>query len=324
MEKFAIGIDLGGTTVKFASVSESGKILADHRLPTNGDKGRAAVVETMMNGVKHLLAQNPDAVNTESFVGIGVGVPGVVQYDGTIKTLTNIPDWKDVNLSEILQTKLREFYKLSRPVFTENDANVAALGESKFGAGRALSDFIMITLGTGVGGGIIINQKIYRGSTGGAGELGHITINYHSDIVHAGIRGSIEGLIGHRQITAYTKSRYAQTPSQRLLSLCNGNLDTLEPKLLTEAAAQGDALALDVWNYVGEALGAGLGTLVSVMDIRKFIIGGGVAGAGDFILKPTLAYLKKFSLAAMHDGLEVLPAKLGNHAGVIGAAALCL
>lgn len=319
MSQFAIGVDLGATSIKFAAVSKAGKCFSETREPTEGEKGKAAVVQNLLKGISTLM----DGLEQTSLLGIGIGVPGVVGYDGIIKTLTNIPDWHNSNLATLLQTEMKTKFGIAPPIVVENDANVAALGESAFGAGKPFRDFVMITLGTGVGGGIILNKQIFRGSTGGAGEFGHITIDFNSDVLHAGIRGSIEGFIGHRQITAFAQKLLAQSPSPIIESLCSGDLKRLEPKVLTEAAKAGDKVALQVWQFVGEILGVGIGTLISILDVRKFIIGGGVAGAGDFVLKPTLNQAKRFSLEAMHEGLEILPAELGNRAGVMGAAALC-
>ena len=319
MRPFAIGVDVGATSIKFAAVSDRGEFLSETREPTEGEKGKSVVIQNLLKGISTVM----DGLDRSALMGIGIGVPGVVSYDGIIKTLTNIPDWHNANLAALLQSDMQKTFGYAPKVYVENDANVAALGESAFGAGKPFNDFVMMTLGTGVGGGIILNKKIFRGTTGGAGELGHITIDFNSDTIHAGIRGTIEGLIGHRQITAFAQKLLAHSPSSLILELCKGDLSALEPKLLTEAAKAGDTVALQVWQFVGEILGVGIGTLVSILDVRKFIIGGGVAGAGEFVLKPALEQAKRFSLEAMHEGLEILPAELGNRAGVMGAAALC-
>lgn len=324
MEHFAIGVDLGGTAIKVASVSVSGNILLEHKLPTEAAKGPETVIENILAGICTVLNETLKMHARDLLSGVGIGVPGVVSLDGgTISYPPNLPGWTVVRLGDILRTELERRKKLMLPIFVENDANVAALGESTFGAGRQFSDFVMITLGTGVGGGIIINNKIYRGVTGAAGELGHMTIDYRSERIHAGIRGSLEGLIGQQRIVDYAKSLMADAPSKILHELCDGDLSCLDARLLSEAAQRGDSIALETWRFVGEALGAGLGTIVSVLDIRKFVVGGGVSGAGDFILKPAREALYRYTLKSMHEGLEILQAKLGNRAGVMGAAALC-
>jgi glucokinase len=324
MNPFAIGIDLGGTAIKFALISQNGDILHDHSLPTEADYGAARAIDNVMKGISELLKLNSEKTNSEKLIGIGIGVPGTVSFSGSTTIIGDkIKEWVNIPMGERLKAKLFEQHRLAKPVFVENDANVAALGEAEFGAGKLLTDFVMITLGTGVGGGIILNRKIYRGVTGAAGELGHITIDYKSKVIHAGIPGTIEGLIGQKKITAVAKTMLEQTPSALLLELCGGNPDELEPKFLTEAAMKGDPVAIAVWNYVGEALGAGLGTIASVLDVRKFILGGGVAGAGEFVITPTLAQLRRFTIPAMQEGLEVITATLGNRAGVMGAAAMC-
>ncbi len=324
MEKYAIGVDIGGTAIKFALVSESGKLLYEHSLATEAAKGKTAVLDNIMSGVAFLLAKNSVEEHREKLLGVGVGVPGVVSLDSnTVKYPPNLPGWDVVKLGDVLRERLLSEHHLQKPVFVENDANLAAFGEASFGAGRPFSDFIMITLGTGIGSGIIINRKIYRGTTGAAGELGHITIDFKSDRIHAGIRGTIEGLIGQKRIVEYAKQLAASRPTSKLFEVCSNDLDALSPRLIDQAAEAGDETAIDIWRWVGNILGAGLGAAVSILDIRKFVIGGGVAGAGEFIFGPALEQLKHYTLHSMHDGLELIPAKLGNNAGVMGGAALC-
>lgn len=324
MEPFAIGVDLGGTAIKAAAVSQSGHILSEIERPTEAEKGPETVIENMLTSIAAVLEDISKVQAHTALQGIGVGVPGVVSLDGgTISYPPNLPGWTVVRLGERLQTELQRREGLQVPVLVENDANVAALGEAMFGAGQNFSDFVMITLGTGVGGGIILNRKIYRGSTGAAGELGHITIDYQSECIHAGIRGTVEGFIGQRRIVEYAKALLAKTASPILQDLCAGDWEKLDPKLLCRAAELGDGVALETWQFVGEVLGTALGTVVSLLDIRKFIVGGGVSGAGEFILKPARAQLRRFTLASMHEGLEIIAAQLGNRAGVMGAAALC-
>ncbi|NTW48999.1 MAG: ROK family protein [Chlorobiales bacterium] len=294
-------------------------------MATEAHLGPERVLENMMSGVAFLLGGISKEECQQYLLGIGIGVPGVVSLDGgTVSYPPNLPGWTVIRVGDRIREKFKDAYGFPKPVSVENDANVAALGEAAFGAGKAFSDFIMITLGTGVGGGIIINRKIYRGSTGAAGEIGHITIDYRSDTVHAGIRGTIEGLIGQRQLTAYAKDLARKNPSSILHTLCQNNLDSLDPKLLANAAEQNDSVALAVWSWVGEVLGAGLGTAVSLFDIRKFVVGGGVSGAWAFLHQPTLEQVKRFTLPPMQDGLEIVRAELGNSAGVMGAAALCM
>ncbi|ACF13245.1 ROK family protein [Chloroherpeton thalassium ATCC 35110] len=320
MEKVALGIDLGGTAIKFAAVTETGNIIATHHAPTEAEHGLEHVIENMMRGIAELIAQTKSV----ELSGIGIGVPGVVSLDGgTVSHPPNLPGWEVVRLGDAIAEKFRQVYGATKPVFVENDANLAALGEARFGAGTALNDFIMITLGTGIGAGIIINRKIFRGTTGAAGEFGHIPIDYNSETAHAGIHGSVEGFIGQRHIAEYARKLAKNHPDSLLHQLCP-DLSQLEPKHITAAAEQGDPLALAIWQWVAEILGAGLGAIVSILDIRKFVIGGGVAGAGKYLFEPCLGALKRFTLSSMHEGIELLPAKLGNQAGVMGAAAQAL
>jgi len=324
MEKIAFGIDLGGTAIKFAALTATGKILATHRLPTEAAQGPEHIMENMMQGIAEILAQIERLNQTLTLAGIGIGVPGVVSLDGgTVSYPPNLPGWEVIRLGDVIEDKFHQAYGEKKPVFVENDANLAALGEARFGAGLALNDFIMITLGTGIGAGIIINRKIFRGTTGAAGEIGHIPVDYNANASHAGIHGSLEGFIGQRHIADYARKMAQNHPDSLLHQLCP-DISMLEPKHITQAAEQGDLLALDVWRWVAKILGAGLGSAMSILDIRKFVIGGGVAGAGQYLFEPCRETLKRFTLKSMHEGIEILPAKLGNQAGVMGAAALAL
>ncbi|MDX2129447.1 MAG: ROK family protein [Chloroherpetonaceae bacterium] len=324
--KFGIGVDFGGTYIKFAAVSTVGEILLTHHLPTDANAERC--LEQIAIGCSELIKKVIQANPSADFSGIGIGIPGPVNLDGLSSIHSDkIKGWQHLNVEVVLRDKLTTLGSAtmignSFKILSENDANAAALGEAFFGAGKNLHHFVMITLGTGVGGGIIWNRKVFRGANGAAGELGHITIDYTSPTLYAGIRGSIEGKIGQKQISEFAKTLLSRYPHSKILELSEGNLDRLEPKILTEAARFDDPLALEVWTYVGTILGTGLANILSVLDIRKFIIGGGVSGAGEFIFEPARKAILSYTLKEMHDDIEILPAALGNQAGVLGSAAL--
>ncbi len=324
MSKWALGIDLGGTAVKIAVIDEDGNMLLHERHDTRIEQGAEGVVRQIASLAFSLYKEAGQQLEKERFTGIGLGAPGAVNREqGILSYPPNLPGWKQYPLQNALQTILFRDYAIDCPLILENDANVAAFGEAVFGAGKDVSDFMMITLGTGVGGGIILNRELYRGARGTAGEIGFLTIDYSGKQVHAGIRGTVESLIGKKGIVALGRDIYRRNPREpRSEELHGQNLQNLSPKTLQQAAEQGDPLAKEVWRTVGTLLGVGLAGVVALLDIRTFIIGGGVAGAGDLIFSPALEQIKRSTLPSMHDGLKLLPAALGNRAGVYGAAAL--
>jgi glucokinase len=243
---------------------------------------------------------------------------------GVLSYPPNLPGWTIFPLRDELQKCLHEKEGLSIPVFLDNDANVAAFGEAIYGAGREFRDFLLVTLGTGVGGGIVLNRKLYRGPYGTAGEVGFMIIDFDGSTLHAGIRGTIESFIGKKGLVAIARRMIESSPTGSSVGKwCNHDYTKLSPRHLEHAAREGDAVALALWQRVGSILGVGLANVTSLMDIRKFVIGGGIAAAGNLVFDPALDQLKRSTLPSMHEGLELVPALLGNQAGMYGAAALC-
>ncbi len=320
-EPFCIAVDLGGTAIKSGLVTKRGKLSSFKSVPTQAEKGPGYIVSILAQAIQtSLSAFSKDTIRTY-FKGVGIGMPGIVGLDSqTVSHPPNLPGWDQINLSEALSAELNRAI-LPENIVVENDANLAALGEARYGAGIDLDDFLMVTLGTGVGCGIILNNQIYKGKTGAAGELGHISIESQSQKRHAGIPGSLEGFIGQRKIATLAMDALDDYPDSLLHNLLETEGSGLQPVHLTQAAQKGDQLALEIWKKVGHYLGVGLATAVSILDIRKIILGGGVAGAGDFLFKPTFHTISAYSLPAFHEQLELLPARLGNDAGIMGAAA---
>ncbi len=325
MIRWAIGVDLGGTAVKVAVVDEHGHVLDHERHPTRIDAGPEGIVEHIASLVIMMYSRFCDALRQEQFAGVGLGAPGAVDSrEGTLSYPPNLPGWKQYPLKNRLRHSLAGKRDLDWLLILENDANIAACGEAVFGAGRRFEDFMMITLGTGVGGGIILNRKLYRGARGTAGEIGYMTIDYSGKSVHAGVRGTVESLIGKKSIVALGIERYRAHSGQARSEAFHGEaLRDLSPRTLEKAANHGDPVAIEVWNRIGAILGVGLAGVVALMDIRKFVIGGGISGAGELIFSPAFEQLKASTLPSMHEGLEIVPAALGNRAGVYGAAARC-
>ncbi|MBI3005448.1 MAG: ROK family protein [Ignavibacteriales bacterium] len=313
--RFAIGVDFGATTVKTGLVSSAGKILYQNKLPTNGHSGPSAVIKQIEASVRDALSR----ADGKKTAGIGIGSPGVVDDHGVVKSPPNIPQWDEVPLARTIG-KIFPRHRIK----VENDANAAAIAESRFGAGKKYPNFLFVIWGTGVGGGIILNNRIYRGPTGGAGEIGHISIDYNGAECNCGNRGCVEAYIGQRYLSQRTTEKLKSRPDSKILELVNGDQSKLEPMYLAQAARQGDQLAREMLTEAGEMLGVAIAAVMNVMDLRVSIIGGGISAAGDFVIEAIEQSVRSRVLKPLRPGIKVLQARLGNDAGILGAAGLVL
>jgi len=313
--KFAIGVDLGATTVKTGIVSTSGKILYQNKLPTNGHLGPSAVIQQIELSVRDAMVH----ADGKKPAGIGIGAPGVVDDDGVVKWPPNMAQWNEVPLAREVKKIFRRYQ-----VKVENDANAAAIAESSFGAGRKLPDFLFVIWGTGVGGGIILDHKIYRGPSGGAGEIGHISINYEGPGCNCGNKGCVEAYVGQRYLSQRTADRLKTKPESMIAQLVSGDFTKLEPIYIAQAAQQGDQLAREILTEAASLLGVAIAGVMNTMDLRVSIIGGGISAAGDFVLDAVQESVRSRVLTPLRPGIKVLQAELGNNAGILGAAGLVL
>jgi len=315
MRSHAIGVDLGGTNLKAALVDREDGILERTKRPTEASRGPAHVQDQIAAIVTDLV----DAAPNDTVGGVGIGAPGSVNWKRTTVTKPpNFPDWNSVDLRSGLQSR----WDASPPIVVENDANVAALGSAFYGAGQDVDSFIMITLGTGVGGGIIYQNKIFRGSTGGAGEIGHMTIDYEGPYANSGVSGAIEGYVGQAFLADHARDRLVNHPDSAVRDLVDGNLDAITPRVLFEAASQGDEFAQSVLAWAGHKLGCVLGSAINLLDIRTIVVGGGVSGAGDYILDPAREVFSQFVTPGLRSDLHIHREELGNEVSMLGAARL--
>ncbi len=314
-QNLAIGVDLGGTRIKLGAVDDKGKLLHDCTIPTEAEHGPRRIVENIAKGIQSIFTQ----IDSSKVVGIGIGAPGTVDLDGgTVKYPPNFPGWTVFRLGD----ELKKLFQI--PVQVDNDANAAAIGEAKFGAGVGHKDFVMVTLGTGVGGGIILDGKIYRGPFGGAGELGHITIDYNGPKCNCGNYGCVEAYVGQRYLSKRTVEKLQNHKQSKIVELVNGDISKVEPSIITQAAKQGDEFALNVLKETGMFLGIALASVLNLFDLRFIIVGGGVAGAGKPLFDSITQTVKSRVLKPISDEVKVVPAQLGDATGVLGAAALVL
>jgi len=312
LKEIFCGIDLGGTTVNIGLVTNNGDLIQQHKIPSGVIDGVDAVVDRIAKVVHNWQIQDDQLLIRAA----GIGVAGLVDtHRGILREATNFPGWINVPIV----TKLHS--KLDCPVIVDNDANVAALGEYSFGAGKGYDHMMMVTLGTGVGAGLILNGQIYRGAYGAAGEFGHITIQKDGPVCGCGRRGCIEAFVGTNGLVRNVRQRLSSNMTSTLRTY---NLDKLTPKDIYQEAVAGDELARLVFSDAGENLGYGLGSVVNLLNIQHIVIGGGVAEAGKFIIDSAQKILNEFALNNGDQSARIVKAKLGELAGIVGAASLAM
>ncbi len=314
MNNLFLGIDLGATTVKTGCVSPEGKILSELKVSTEAHGGPQLVIQQIMKTVEEKFLK----YGKSSFSGIGIGAPGIVA-NGVVKAPPNISEWDEVDL----QGGIAQLTGLK--VVVENDANAAALAEAKFGAGVGKENFLFVIWGTGVGGGIILDGKIYDGPNGGAGEIGHTTIDYNGVQCNCGSKGCIEAYIGQRYLSQRTRELLKNSTKRSVIELLvEGDFDKIEPRVISQAAEQGDRIAIDILTEAGTLLGYSLASITNILDLETVIIGGGISAAPQFVFDAVKNTLQTRCLKPHKPNIEVLRAKMGNSAGIIGAASLVM
>jgi glucokinase len=309
---YTIGIDVGGTKVLGGVVDENGKVIATARKDTPR-QGGSALTQTIADIAKELM-------QSHDIESVGVSAAGFVSSDRkTMLATPNIADWNGVDLDDEL-TKL-----IGLDVIIENDANAAAWGEAKFGAGRDQAHMMMLTVGTGIGGGVVVNGALYRGAFGIAAEFGHMRVVPDGHLCGCGARGCFEQYASGNALLRHAREAISASPeiARNLLSRGDGTVEGLTGKAITEAARDGDPVALAAFNTTGQWLGAGIATLSVILDPACVVIGGGVIDAGEILLKPTREALERtMPFAGKHPYPAIIAAELGNEAGLVGVADL--
>ena len=316
----AVGVDLGGTNLKVALVERNDGIVRQAVLPTEAEHGPERVLDRIVEGVQRVVQGFEAGGHVE---GIGVGAPGVVSLDrSTVTKPPNVPGWDTVHLADRLSPKLAEAgIRVDGPIIAENDANAAALGSAFYGAGRPFDSFVMVTLGTGVGGAIIVDDRLFRGTTGAAGEIGHMSINYEGPYDRTGVSGAIEAYLGQRYLSRH--ARYQLLARETGLHETAGHdLQDITPQRVHAAALAGDKAAQEVLAWAGHKLGVVLGSVVNLLDIRKIVVGGGVSRAGDFLLEPAREAMRRWTMPSLSEGIEIVQETRGNDVAMLGAARL--
>ena len=309
---YTIGVDVGGTKVLGGVVDESGTVVKTARRDTPREGG-SALTQAIADVAKELMAEF-------TIDSVGVSAAGFVSSDRkTMLATPNIAGWNGVDLDYQLTSLI------GLPVVIENDANAAAWGEARFGAGRGKRHMLMLTVGTGIGGGIVVNGELYRGAFGTAAEIGHIRVVPEGHLCGCGARGCFEQYGSGNALMRHVREAMAASPdiARNLLSRGDGTLEGLTGRAITDAARDGDAVALAAFNTTAQWLGAGIASLAVVLDPECVVIGGGVIDAGEILLKPTREALERsMPFAGKHPYPEIIGAQLGNEAGLVGVADL--
>ncbi len=311
-KRYILGADCGGTNLKMALVDDRGRMAASDLQPMNYRQSPAKAMDDMASLLKSFMAHH-GAVKVR---GLGIGIAGDVDpVRGIVRFSPNL-GWKNVPLKAHLQKRLR----LS--ITVDNDANCAALGAFHLDARGACENLVCLTLGTGVGGGIIIHKKLYRGATGSAGELGHMTIDYRGRRCGCGSQGCTESLVGAWGIVQTAKEAIAknQAPGLKKLLKVPGNI--LSPKLISQAARSGDAFSKRLWEQTGFQLGCVLANCVNIFNPDRIVLSGGVSKVGNLLLRPALATLRKRAFKVPVSKVKVTVSKYDEKLGVMGAAYL--
>jgi glucokinase len=311
-ESFYIGIDLGGTAIKAGIADTQGNIIDSVRTPTGVASGTAdSITENILRVTETLIAKNP-AIKISA---IGIGVPGIVNNDGSVSIFANIRVFDRYPLAEKIQTRF------GFPAFADNDANNAAQGEFLFGAARGSQNFIAITLGTGIGGAIYTCGAIYKGTTGCAGEFGHMIIVPDGRVCGCGQKGCWE---------TYGSSHSMEMRARELLdsgavsSLNNYPSDSISAKDIETESLKGDAVALQLFDETAFYIGIGVANLINIFNPESVVIGGGLSHAGDFLFDRIRRAAKTHALSNPFEAVSIIPAALGNKAGILGSAALAM
>jgi glucokinase len=316
--KPVIGVDIGGTKIMTAIFSAEGNMLAREVCATLVNEGVSAVIERLYRAIGDILDSNN--LTLAQLGGIGIACAGGVDTGrGIVVTPSpNLADWVDIPLADMLEKKL------GFNAFIINDASAAALGEHRFGAGRGVKNLVLFTLGTGIGGGIIVDDKVYLGASGGAGELGHITIDADGPVCGCGNTGCLEMLASGRAVARDAVGRLKKGEHSVLLDMVNGEVENITAEHVGEAARKGDSLAIAVLERAAFYLGIGIVNAVNIFNPEMVVIGGGMAGLGDIFIESGRRMVDERTFSINARAVRIVTAQLGNEAGVYGAAAFTL
>ncbi len=298
-----IGVDFGGTSVKLAAVADGTLLTEILRIPTQDFDHPDLLIDRIAETIAEARTAHPD------IAAIGIGIPGAVNFaTGMTYNLTNVKGWTAIPLRDIMAEKT------GLPTVIENDANCMAYAEWKYGAAQGCRHAVCVTLGTGVGGGLILNGELFRGAAYAAGEIGQMSIDFDGVPGPYGNSGALERYIGNRQIVEMAEALYAERQAAAPAPLT--------PETLAAAAQAGDPVALEVWDRVARHLGCCLMSVIYLLNPEAIVVGGGVSEAGDLLFAPLRDMLRSSLTTECFDHLRLVPARFGNTAGILGSSAM--
>jgi len=308
-----LAIDVGGTKIIAAIIFDKSQVMAKEYYLTLADEGPQPVIERIFSAIDHLLGLRN--IGSSQLTSISIAAAGAINLDkGLITSSPNLPGWHDVPLRDIVKEK----YRVNTCLI--NDASAAALGEHRLGAGRGVSNLIYLTVSTGIGGGIIINGKLYFGQSGSAGEIGHMTIDVNGPRCNCGNTGCFEVLASGTAVAKEAIRRIRQGERSSLIEIVAGKIENITAEKVEVAARGGDSLALDIISRAAIYLGVGMVNLVNIFNPEMIIVGGGMAKMGDLLLNPARQVVKERAFQLSAQAVRIVPAQLGEDAGVLGAA----
>ncbi|HUJ16409.1 MAG TPA: ROK family protein [Nitrospirota bacterium] len=309
MSRTVIGVDLGGTNLRVALLSADGEIIVKKKEVTRSSEGWKTVVAQLVENIERL--REVAVERGLSVAAVGVGAPGVIKMEkGIVVKSPNFPDWNNLPLRELLEKALQV------PVIIENDANAAALGEQWRGAGRGINSMILLTLGTGVGGGIVLDSRIWQGADGMAGEIGHMTLIPDGRQCGCGNTGCLEMYASARGIVLSYREALLQTGTSQAAEVTSAQI--------YKAARDGDSVARSVMKDMGRMLGIGIASLINIFNPQMIVIGGGVKDAWELFIGSTREEVMRRAFQVPAERTEIVPSMLGDDAGIVGAAATAL
>ncbi len=308
MKRYAIGIDLGGTAVKFGVVDSLGEVLYSGKLPTLADQGREVVIGQILKGVERALDYAKEA--KIGVIGVGIGTPGIVSEDEKVVLggAENLPEWENLELAK----RIEEVFDLK--CWLNNDANMMALAETRFGAAKGSTDVVFLTVGTGIGGGVLIGGELYGGYKNRGTEFGHIVINCAGEECNCGGVGCLEHYASTSALVRDFK-RTAEMSGVTFDEECNG-------ELIVKLYHEGNSLAKEVLNRHWDYLGFGITSIIHIFSPERVVVGGGISEAGEFYLEELRRRVERYAMKECSLNTKIVGAKLGNGAGTLGAAAL--
>jgi len=309
-----IGIDLGGTKIFTGLINAAGEIIAQDYRKTKAKRGPDVVVSRLIDSARQVM-QNA-GVPAGEVQAVGIGAPGPVDpAEGVVISPPNLPGWNRVPLQDLIETTL------GIPTFLENDANAAALGEHRFGAGRGSKDMIYITVSTGIGGGFILNGELYHGADGVAAEVGHTTIIPNGPHCGCGNRGCLEAVASGTAIAREGRELLLRNVPTLIAELAEGDPEAVSAKLVAQAARQGDSEAQEIINEAMSYLGVGVANLVNLLNPELVVIGGSLTKMGETLFDPVRRAVKRRAFPIAAQRVRIVPAELGDRVGALGAAA---